>query len=635
MPEEISPSTCSVWGPPLIDGSFLALKQAMWRRKYGKVEYLCRRYCREYPAYEGFYLEQEGLAHRERGYGERALECFRRADAFFGGRCITTRVLLIRQLRMLKRLAEAGERLREALPWYPKNDPLLLEGVHLLEDEGRLQDALRLLREHCPECGMPDFWRLRAQYCLELGLYEESREAFAVCHERWPLDLTSWALDLFYMHYMPDLTLVEIGGRMEQWREVVSALEPPTPPALLRRATDPRKKLRIGIVAAGLCMHPVGWMSAHALRCLSRLSGYELYFYHVPDEKHTPDFLYRTFRAAASAWRNAQGWDADRLYRRLLDDKLDLALDLCGVSEGFVLHLFARRVAPVQISWVGGLVNTTGVPAMDYLLSDRYETPDGCDSRYTEKLVRLPHSYISYTPPDYGPATDVAPRPEDAPICFGCFNNARKLNADIAGVWAEILRRTPGSTLFLKTPELDNRDIRERTLALFTARGVDADRIRWEGRSPHVELLRRYDEVDIALDPWPYSGGLTTLEALWKGVPVITMPGPTFAGRHAMSHLLNLGLGSLVVESFEAYADLATLLAGNRGLLRELRYLLPYSMLTSPLIRPEQMAADLDTAFRAMWQRHCEGLPPVAMRFEQPSPIPEELKPLVPETEQH
>ncbi len=614
----------------------LAMGEALARRRYAKVDYLSRKYQKCFPQYAGYYQEQEALACKRRGYAERALTLFRAANEFFGGGVRPTVLNLIRELEEQKQFEEAQALLCKALQDFPDDDALRLEGIYLLFEQGRIQDALRVLRVRCADEDAPvSFWNLRAKYSFELGLYEESRAALAVCRKRYPEASVPWCNDIFRAHYMPDVSGEALRDLIRRCYEATCGSLTPTEPAKLRRTLNPAKRLRIGLVSAGFHVHPVGWMSACALRLLRRIPGYELYFYSTDkDTLYPADFSRRAFRAASSKWTEAGNWTEDALYQRMLDDKLDLALDMCGHAQGAVLSVFARRVAPVQIRWVGGLVNTTGIPAMDYLLSDRYETPDGCDDEYTEKLVRLPHSYIAYTPPDYGKFTDPVARPDDAPICFGCFNNAYKLNPVIAGVWAEILRRVPGSTLFLRTDTLEKAEIRDRVLGLFKDHAIDPQRIRCEGVAAHHILLACYDDVDIALDPWPYTGGLTTLEALWKGVPVITTPGPSFAGRHALSHLCNMGLQELVADSFEEYIELAVKLAGNRALLRDLRYLLPVSLLKSPLTRHEQLAADLHTAFRAMWKRHCEGLPPVAMRFEQPSSIPEQLEPFILKTEE-
>lgn len=628
MSENMRAAPCSTWFPPDVVRSFIRMREALRRRRYSQVDYLSRKCQKRFPAYAGYYQEQEAIAHKQRGHKEKTLELLRAAHEFFRREAVFICRNLAQELIEQKMTEEARSILAEGVRHFPEDKILQREGIKLLHQQGRIHDALRVLRLYCEDDAECIFWPLRAEYSFEVGLYKESMAAFSQCHEQAPHLDVPWHNAIFFSHYMPEQTGEMLRALIHKWYDAVCASVPPTESVLLRRKTEPDKKLRIGIISSGLKKHPVGWMSAYSLQMLSRIPGYELYYYAV-DEVSPNDELRRVFRNSATRWRDAVGWDGLRLYNKLLEDKLDIALEMSGHADGCMLPLFARRVAPIQVKWVGGLYDTTGVPAMDYLLSDRYETPEGCDGEYVEKIVRLPHGYISYMPPVYGVDTDPVLRPDDAPFCFGCFNNVYKLNPVIAGVWADILRRVPGSILLLKAATLEKAEIRARITTMFRDHGIAPERVLCEGGGSHNELLRCYNRVDIALDPWPYTGGLTTLEALYMGVPVVTTPGPSFAGRHAASHLCNVGLHDLVADTFAAYADIAVKLAGDRPLLKKLRYLLPCSLLESPLIRHEQLAADLDTAFRAMWKRYCEGLPPVSMRFEQSSPVPEALKPFL------
>src|SRR5690606_2409774 len=170
------------------------------------------------------------------------------------------------------------------------------------------------------------------------------------------------------------------------------------------------------------------------------------------------------------------------------------------------------------------------------------ETPADVDHLYTEKLIRLPDDYICFEPPIYTPPVGSLPAKSKGYVTFGCFNNASKVNDVLLEQWAVILSSVPNSRLFLKSHGYASTYLCERIKAFFSERSITEDRIRLEGPSPHRQLLDCYNDVDIALDPWPYSGGLTTCEALIMGVPTITLPGPTFAGRHSATHLFNAGM---------------------------------------------------------------------------------------------
>lgn len=609
----------STWFPPDIIKSFLAIRRALSRRRFSQVDYLSKKYQKLFPAYKGYFQEKEALAHKMRGRKERALELLRKANDFFKGQSLPTLANLIKELPQTGE--EVEKYIQQGLEYFPGSETLLFLKTNVDFEKGNIKKAIEQIEYLIKKEPLAIYHYLVGEYHFELGRYEQTINAFKKCQQIDPYLVVGWCNYIFFSHYMPSYSHQDLIGFIQKWYDTVCVPLPKTDPSLLKRKIKKTKKIRIGLISSGFRKHPVGWMAAKSLRYLSRLPHYELFFYSLGNIIDPDDSLRKIFRAASSKWMDIEDIE-ENLYKKLLADKLDIAIDLNGHGQGYILPHFARRIAPIQIKWVGGLFDTTGVPEMDYLLTDRYQSPDGCDKEYTEKLVRLPNSYISYSLLDYGEQKRIR-KSENEPICFGCFNNRYKLNPVIAEVWSRILKRVPGSILFLKDVKMDLPEIKEYKLKLFTDQGIEKERIRIEGASPHDELMLCYNRVDIALDPWPYTGGLTTLEALWMGVPVITTPGPSFAGRHATSHLCNVGLQMLVTENFDDYVDLAVKLANNQPLLDELRTLIPYSLATSPLVRHEQLAADLDTAFRAMWERYCDGLSPVAMRFEQQSEIPE------------
>lgn len=611
----------SVWLPPEVRKSFLAIRRALHRGRYSQIDYLSKKYQKQFPAYAGYYLDMEANAHFLRGHKDTGLELLIRANALFQGQVLPTLQTLIKRLREYRRTDEAETYTEQALRDFPKDLSLQQCRCETLFEQGRIQEALEATRKLCFVNPTTETLTLLGRYCFELGLYEECRNTFARC-QTITGDAEAWHHWVYYAHFIPGFSEVELTTLCRDWCNAGWSSFPATPPALLEH--KPHKRLRIGLLSPGMYTHPVGFMTAHAVYLLSKLPDIEIYCYALQPCFNAGDAPHRLFRNAASKWVNAQDWGVERVYKKMLADKLDIAIDMAGHLESSMLAVFAHRVAPVQIKWVGGQFSTTGLPSMDYLLTDRFETPEHCDELYTEKLVRLPNSYISYQLQDFGDTERLAETP-DHPIVFGCFNTHYKLNPELVSVWAEILKRVPNSILFIKAYKFDQPEVLEATRKLFTDCGIAPERLRLEGSSPHAELMRKYREVDITLDPWPFSGGLTTLEALWMGVPVVTTPGPSFAGRHSYSHLSNLGLDSLIGETFEEYIEIAVRLANDRKLLEDLRILLPYTMTTAPLTNHMQMAADLHTAFRAMWSRYCEGLPPVAMRFEQSSEVPKEL----------
>lgn len=625
-PASWAEGSAAIWFPPAVRAAFAAALKARAHRQHARLSWLSKKFRKRFPAYAAYMLDLEGCDRRDWGRPEEALALFRQAEAIASFQEPSLGVNIAAVLLELDRPQDAAEALKPWLARFPGDPGLLKQGCRVLMAQGRYGDALKVLDTADPGHGSAEC-RYEAADCLRaLGRFRESVEAYAEAASLSPDFSHAWHTRIFIAHYAPDLGAAELANVIREWREACPP-PPPTPPECLERVKNTEKTLRIGLFSPGFNMHPVGWMASRSLWFLSKLADCELYFYALSPGLNKEDPVRSRCKAAAAKWIDVSGWNLDKLYRHALGDRLDIAVDLAGHGEGCVLPLFARRIAPVQVKWVGGLFNTTGEPNMDYLLSDRFETPTGCDDAYTEKLVRLPYSYISYHPADIGD-TEREPDPPgraQAPLRFASFNNIYKVNERIVSVWAAILRRVPESTLMLKGNLLQHEETQERIRRLFAAHDIAADRLELEGPSPYAALMRTYRRVDIALDTWPYTGGLTTLEALWMGVPVVTTPGPSFAGRHALSHLRNLGLDSLVANDFDDYVSIAVSLAGNRALLRDLRILLPYSVLTSPIVRHEQLAADLHAAFRAMWERHCAGLPPVPMRFEQPSPIPDRL----------
>lgn len=613
----------SIWFPPEVVKSFVKIRTAMSRGRYSQVDYLSQKYQRKFPAYRGYYLEKEAIAHKRRGRKAKSLNLLKMANNFFQGQSEPTFINLVTEL-IENDITEAEISIQQGLKNFPDSQALLKVQSELLIKKEYYQEAILLLEKLCekfPTSSGNEHYLL-GECLLRLGMYEKAVQEFKKSHELDPDLKFSWINHIFFMHYIPYNTHADILDCIDDWYNSTCKVLPPTNPALLQRKKKINKKLRIGFFSSGFRSHPVGWMAAKSIRWLSHLPNYEFFFYSLHKDIDRTDSLRQVFKAASSKWLDVPEMNEIELYKRAVKDKLDIAIDLCGHADGCVLSLFACRIAPIQVKWVGGLFDTTGVPQMDYLFSDRYQTPDGCDNKYKEKIIRLPNSYISYSLLNYGESCRVRTN-ESEPLCFGCFNNSLKLNPVIAEVWCRILKKVPHSILFLKDSAFSSAQICEYILGLFTQHGIDESRIHIEGRSPHTELMHCYNRVDIALDPWPYTGGLTTLEALWMGVPVITTPGPTFAGRHATSHLCNVGLNMLVAENFDHYIDLAVRLANNQTLLNDLRTLIPYSVATSSIVRHEQLAADLHTAFQAIWERYCKGLPPIAMRFEQQSEIPE------------
>ncbi|TFH86683.1 tetratricopeptide repeat protein [Billgrantia azerbaijanica] len=413
------------------------------------------------------------------------------------------------------------------------------------------------------------------------------------------------------LHYHPDISAEAITRACRQWNEIFA------PKAIVKRAkpkfSSPDKVVRLGLFSDGFRRHPVGYMITRAVSLLSN-SSFELFFYTSNNDE---DGITAMLKGVARKWKGVQHLSDEAFSELIVHDQIDILLDLTGHNSGNRMLAIAKEPAPVIVKWVGGLINTTGVEAIDYLISDSIETPSGVDSDYSEKLIRLPDDYICYSPPRHAPPVSPLPAKEKGYITLGCFNNPSKINDVVLREWAKILDELDNSRIYLKGMQFSDVSFAQRVKGKLVEFGVEEWRVTVEGPSGHKELLSCYNKVDIALDPWPYSGGLTTCEALLMGVPVVTLPGPTFAGRHSATHLVNAGMPELVVNSWEEYRERAVELASDLDSLATIRQHLRQVLLESPVCDAPRFARHLTTALRAIWQRYCEGKAPAALTFDK------------------
>jgi protein O-GlcNAc transferase len=359
----------------------------------------------------------------------------------------------------------------------------------------------------------------------------------------------------------------------------------PEPPRVLERKAN--RKLKLGFVSGDFCRHPVSFLVLPALENLDKDRCSVVCY---SDRSEEDEYTAR-FRAACEYWRNIHCHSDDDVERQIREDEIDVLFDLTG-HWGARMSLFARKPAPIQITWLG-YVGTTGLKAMDYILADSHHIRPGEESSHTETVLRMPHDYACFGPSVNACQVTPPPATTGEPFTFGSFNHPAKLCQLNFLTWAKILRQVPRSRLLIKYGGLDDRGMQQRILTVLAAQGIDPDRISLEGWTNHSDLLAAYGRVDLSLDTQPYSGGLTTCEALWMGVPVVTWPGQTFAGRHATSHLTNAGLTQFIADSRESYIDLAVQWASRIDELTELRLTLRERMQASPLCSARQFAADL------------------------------------------
>ncbi len=502
----------------------------------------------------------------------------------------------------LQKYTDAEAKIKKTLEIAPNNRLCRIQLAVVYKEWGRYSEAIKLNEQLLSE--NPKDGRLRVNYALcllEVGRFNEAEHNYMRALKDSPDAHESLSNYLMGVHYNPERTKEEIFDAHALWDQHFapkSRNERPIPTNL-----DPYKKLRIGFISGGFRKHPVGWMITRALENLpSEL--FEIYGYNTHS---VHDEFTMRIRNCCEKWTTVIGYNDEVVAKIIRDDEVDILVELSGHSAFNRLKTVALEPVPITIKWVGGLFNTTGLESMDYLLTDHFESPKGEEPFYTEKLVRMPDDYVCYEPPTYDIKVAELPALYNGFVTFGCFNNPSKLNEQLIEQWAQILHSVEGSKLFLKSKQYDTPDFVKQVVDLFVKNGIEKSRLIFEGYAMHEDLLASYNQVDIALDPWPYSGGLTTCEALWMGVPVITCAGPTFAGRHSVTHLSNTGNSNWVTYNWDAYKAKAFELASNIETLKTTRAGLRDQLLNSPLCDGARFGAHLSAAFREMWMQRVDG----------------------------
>jgi predicted O-linked N-acetylglucosamine transferase (SPINDLY family) len=359
---------------------------------------------------------------------------------------------------------------------------------------------------------------------------------------------------------------------------------------------DPDRPLRLGFLSADFCRHPVGIFLVRTLEAL-RAEACSSVCYFTGSRR---DDLTARFQAAAGAWREVGGLGDEALAEQVRADGIDVFFDLAGHTAGNRLLVFARKPAPLQVTWIG-YEGTTGLPAMDYILADGCQIRPEEERHYCEQVLRLAGRYVCYDPPAEAPA--VSPLP--ARVTFGSFNNPAKITPQVIETWAQVLQRLDRARLVLKYKGLDDPAVARRFAESFARQGIDPSRLEFRGWSTYDEYLADYRHIDLALDPFPFSGSATTCEALWMGVPVVTCPGATFASRHSAGHLSSIGLTQSIARDPREYVQRAVALAGDLSGLAALRARLRGQMAASPLCDGPRLARNLLALLRGAWREWC------------------------------
>jgi len=301
-------------------------------------------------------------------------------------------------------------------------------------------------------------------------------------------------------------------------------------------------------------------------------------------------------------WKPIYGKTDEAAANLIYEDGVHVLLDLSGHTSGNRLSMFGHKPSPVQVSWLGYFA-TTGLNEMDYLIGDPYVTPPKDDGHFTEKVWRLPETRWCFTPPDVDGAIAKPPALKQGYVTFGCFNNATKINDEVVALWAKVLEAIPSSRLLLKTKQFRDQMARENIIQRFAAHGIDSKRISLEESEDRQKYFAAYNKIDITLDPFPFTGGTTSVESLWMGVPLVTLAGGSLISRQGVGVLMNAGLSDWVAADEEEYVAKAVLFASDLDKLASLRAGLRSQVLASPLFDAPRFARNFENALWAMWNQ--------------------------------
>ena len=471
-----------------------------------------------------------------------------------------------------------------------------------LKDLGRLEEAVAAFQKALAvKPDQPEARSNLGNAYKNQGKLTEAVAAYQKALELKPDYVDAHSNLVFCMNYDEQFTQRDIVAESRRWDAVHAvprgADERPHP-----NDPDPERRLRVGYVSPDFREHSVSYFLDPVIAHYDR-GTFEVFCYAGvvrPDKKTA------RFRDLSDGWCSTVGMTDAAVAERIREDGIDILVDLAGHSANNRLLVFAERPAPVQVTWLG-YPNTTGLSAMDYRLTDAIADPAGdAEASHSETLVRLPNGFLCFTPTADAPEIGEAHAPAAGHVTFGSFNNLAKVTPDVVATWARVLDGAPTSRLLIKSRPLADAETHKRYVEMFDAHGIDAERVELIPRIPlRYGHLGAYGRVDIGLDPFPYNGTTTTCEALWMGVPVITLSGDRHAGRVGASILNRVGLGDLVAETREAYVETAVALANDLNRLSTLRNGLRDRVRQLPLCDADAFARDVEAAYREMWRRVC------------------------------
>jgi len=473
---------------------------------------------------------------------------------------------------------------------------------NVFRDQGKLSQAVSCFKEALrlePDCA--EVYNNLGRAFSDMGRVSQTIECFQKALQLNPNSAVLHSNLLFSLHYHTPVDPAWLFSQHQQWdRQHASPFV-----AGIKQFTNTRtlnRRLRIGYVSPDFRVHSVGYFIEPILASHDP-SAFEIFCY---SNVSRPDSITNRLKGLVSHWQDIVGMSDKQAAGLIRNDKIDILVDLAGHTGMNRMLLFARKPAPIQVTYLG-YPNTTGLATMDCRVTDSWaDPPNQTEHLHTEELIRLKHGFLCYKPPEESPAVADLPARKLGRITFGSFNALQKINQDVVSVWSKILTSVANARLILKSKAFSDHSTQERLRSMFAKNGVSDKQVNFFGHTKSIaEHFEMYNSIDIGLDTFPYNGTTTTCEAMWMGVPVITLAGEAHVSRVGVSLLSNIGLAELIAESTEGYVKKAVQLANDPDRLQYLRSNLQPIIAQSSLLDARGFTRSLEKAYRKMWHRWC------------------------------
>jgi len=468
-----------------------------------------------------------------------------------------------------------------------------------LQGQGQIESAIQIFRMALQiKPDYPEAHNNMANALKDQGQLDAAISEFHAALTFGPKNAMFHSNLIVVLHLHPDSASQTIKEELTLWNARHAA---PLKELILPHGNnrDPERRLKIGYVSADFCEH----VSAHFLEPLLHNHDHEKFEIFCYAQVPNPDWATAQFRTCADHWRSTVGLTDEQLAEQIRRDDIDILVDLKLHTRDNRLLVFARKPAPVQLTWLG-YPGSTGLSTMDYRLTDPHLDPPGSDDEsYSEQSIRLPDCFWCYSPlinESPAPQINTLPAAQNGFVTFGCLNNFSKVNERQFELWAKILAAVPQSRLILLEAQDETRHF---VASILERENVPKTQLEFVQRRPRAQYLKLYHRIDVGLDTLPYNGHTTTLDSLWMGVPVVSLSGNMAVGRAGKSHLTNIGLPELIAPTPQEYVTIAAKLANDLPRLAELRKTLRKRMENSPLMDAKRFVRNVEAIYREVWRK--------------------------------